>query len=256
MLKSPGKGFMFSRFSRFIRATALCLAFVSGVTQVYAEIPTLASRLGYTAPDLNPQVIQRAVAAMNCAVNHGAKPARRLAVIDFSLPSSQQRLWIFDLKTGALLLQDLVAHGKGSGGNYARTFSNLEGSHQSSIGLFRTRESYIGKHGYSLRMDGLEPGINDQARSRAIVIHAADYVDESWIDQQGRIGRSQGCPAVRPEVARMVVDNLKGGQFMFSYYPDEHWLATSKYLNCPGPEEGNLIAAVSKQGDLKPDRSR
>ncbi|HAG17974.1 MAG TPA: hypothetical protein DCK80_02760, partial [Pseudomonas sp.] len=109
----------------------------------------------------------------------------------------------------------------------------------------RTAESYSGKHGYSLRMDGLEPGINDRARERAIVIHPADYVNPSWIATQGRIGRSQGCPAVRPEVARMVVDSLKGGQFMFSWYPDQQWLQSSAYLNCKPNQVASILAARS-----------
>lgn len=131
-----------------------------------------------------------------------------------------------------LVLRDLVAHGAKSGENFATQFSNLEGSHQSSLGLFRTQESYRGAHGYSLRMDGLEPGFNDQARDRALVIHAADYVNSAWSKREGRIGRSQGCPAVRPQVARQVVDKLKDGQFMFSWYPDQRWLKSSTYLNC------------------------
>lgn len=90
----------------------------------------------------------------------------------------------------------------------------------------------MGRHGYALRMDGLERGVNDLARARAIVIHGADYVDHDWIEHQGRIGRSHGCPAVRREVAGAVVDQLKGGQFLFSYYPDPAWLADSEYLNC------------------------
>lgn len=235
--------------------TAFCLFFAAGPCvaassiKLYPATDQLTSRhltdvLKLQAPGLNSQVLSSAVAAMDCAVNHGADPAERLAVIDFSLPSTEQRLWIFDLKTQALVLQDLVAHGQGSGDNLASNFSNVEGSHQSSIGLFRTQESYTGKHGYSLRMDGLEPGINDLARQRAIVIHSADYVDPSWIAQYGRIGRSQGCPAVRPEVANMVVDSLKGGQFMFSYYPDDHWLATSPYLNCPSTTDPRIVAAV------------
>ena len=203
----------------------------------------LASSLAAVAPDLNQQVLLSAVTAMQCAVAGGAEPAERLAVIDFSLPSSERRLWIFDLATRQLLLQDLVAHGQGSGGNLASKFSNIEGSHQSSIGLFRTQESYFGQHGYSLRMDGLEPGFNDLARQRAIVIHPADYVDPAWIQQHGRIGRSHGCPAVRPEVASMVVDSLKGGQFMFSWYPDDHWLATSNLINCPNQTDESLMTA-------------
>lgn len=226
---------------------AFCLAVSSGSVQAVNRpqpmSTPLVTQLTRVAPEMNPAVLKKAVSSMECALANGAEPAARLAVIDFSLPSSEQRLWIFDLQRKKLLLQDLVAHGAGSGDNYAAAFSNIEGSHQSSIGLFRTQESYIGRHGYSLRMDGLEPGINDLARQRAIVIHAADYVDPSWVDRYGRIGRSQGCPAVRPEVASMVVDNLKGGQFMFSYYPDEHWLATSEFLNCP-QRDNQLVAAA------------
>ena len=209
--------------------------------------PLLASplleSLARAAPTLDREVLRHALAAMQCAVNNGSAPAERLAVIDFSLPSTERRLWIFDLKRRTLVLRDLVAHGQGSGENFATRFSNDDGSHQSSIGLFRTEESYIGQHGYSLRMDGLEPGINDRARDRDIVIHAADYVNPAWVGQHGRIGRSHGCPAVRPEVARMVVDSLKGGQFMFSWYPDQKWLQNSAYLNCKPQRVAGILAA-------------
>ncbi|MBU1329830.1 MAG: murein L,D-transpeptidase catalytic domain family protein [Gammaproteobacteria bacterium] len=203
----------------------------------------LLENLAAEAPALQRKVLGHAISAMRCAINNGAQPAKRLAVIDFSKPSSERRLWIFDLTSQRLLLHDLVAHGQQSGENFATQFSNREGSHQSSLGLFRTQESYTGKHGYSLRMDGLEPGINDRARERAIVIHPADYVDPAWITAQGRIGRSQGCPAVRPEVARMVVDSLKGGQFMFSYYPDPRWLQSSLYINCQPRLVASLVSA-------------
>jgi hypothetical protein len=184
------------------------------------------------ASGLNQQALRHALAAMQCAVNNGAGPARRLAVIDYSRPSTERRLWIFDLQRKRLLLRDYVAHGRMSGENFAESFSNRLNSNQSSLGLFRTAESYSGKHGYSLRMDGLEPGLNDLARERAIVIHGADYVSPSLVKSQGRIGRSLGCPAVRPEVARMVVDQLKGGQFLFAWHNDPRWLQGSDYLNC------------------------
>jgi hypothetical protein len=129
-----------------------------------------------------------------------------------------------------------------SGENLATRFSNTQDSHQSSLGLFRAAESYSGKHGYSLRMDGLEPGVNDRARERAIVIHAASYVDQRLAKTQGRIGRSLGCPAVRPQVARTVVDQLKGGQFIFAWYPDQGWLQSSAYLNCPS-RQGEAVVA-------------
>lgn len=205
----------------------------------------LARQLSTAAPDLDLQVLVHAVAAMQCATSNGTPAAERLAVIDFSLPSSERRLWLFDLQDAGLLLNDLVAHGQGSGDNLARQFSNIEGSHQSSIGLFRTAESYYGQHGYSLRMDGLEPGINDQARRRAIVIHGADYVDESWVEQYGRIGRSHGCPAVNPEISDFVVDSLKDGQFLFAWYPDVRWLQTSAVLNCPGARQQELLAMLA-----------
>ena len=199
----------------------------------HADSRPLAEALANTAPTLNRTVLRKALAAMTCAVNGGMEPAERLAVIDFSKPSTEPRLWIFDLHQRTLVLEELVAHGQGSGDDIATLFSNVSGSHQSSIGLFRTQESYFGQHGYSLRMDGLESGVNDLARERAIVIHGADYVNSDWIDQYGRLGRSHGCPAVSREVAGQVVDSLKDGQFLFSYYPDPEWLAASDYLNCP-----------------------
>lgn len=227
----------------FLICFLIALMLTFGLSPANAELQKLKTSLASAAPELNPQVLKRSLAAMTCAVNHGAEPASRLAVIDFSLPSTEQRLWLFDLKAQTLVMRELVAHGQGSGDNYADQFSNIEGSHQSSIGLFRTQESYYGQHGYSLRMDGLEQGINDQARSRAIVIHGADYVDKSWIARQGRIGRSHGCPAVPRHAIRSVVDNLKNGQFLFAYYPDEQWIQTSAYLNCADGDSENVIAS-------------
>jgi len=235
---------MLRKLCRIAMSTAPVVTLLLSPLPALAGKPTLASQLAMTAPDLDRRVLRSALDAMHCAVRHGAGPATRLGIIDYSLPSSEQRLWIFDLQTNELVLQDLVAHGKGSGDSLATTFSNIEGSHQSSLGLFRTSESYSGANGYSLRMDGLEPGFNDQARPRAIVIHPADYVDASWVQRYGRIGRSFGCPAVRPEIAQMVVDTLKGGQFMFAWYPDEHWLANSALLNCPAVKNERVVAAL------------
>lgn len=219
------------------------LALAATCSTAYAANPQLLSKLSHAAPELNPQALKSALSAMQCAVNNGAKQAQHLAVIDFSQPSTARRLWIFDLNRKTLVLRDLVAHGKESGENFATSFSNTEGSNQSSLGLFSTQESYVGSHGYSLRMDGLEPGINDQARERAIVIHPADYVNPLWNKTQGRIGRSLGCPAVRPQVARKVVDKLKNGQFMFAWYPDKRWLQSSAYLNCQPRQVASIVSA-------------
>lgn len=212
----------------FLWGSALPAASIGSVSASDELLHTLSS----AAPNLGAPVLRQAVVAMNCALAQGAEPAERLAVIDFSKPSSEPRLWIFDLVNRQLLLEELVAHGRNSGDLYANTFSNIRGSHQSSLGLFRAQESYFGRHGYSLRLDGLEPGINDAARERAIVIHAADYVSPDWVARQGRIGRSHGCPAVRPEVVNDVVDTLKNGQFVFKFFPDANWLDNSAYLNC------------------------
>ena len=233
---------MFNCLRRLCLATAISASFSVPALATSNNTQALFNSLSRAAPKLNPQALQHALSAMQCALNSGAEGAQRLAVIDYSQPSTARRLWIFDLQKQTLLLQDLVAHGNKSGENFATRFSNRVGSHQSSLGLFRTQESYQGNNGYSLRMDGLEPGVNDQARERAIVIHGADYVNPLWGQRQGRIGRSQGCPAVRPEVARRVIDKLKGGQFMYSWYPDQRLKKSSVYLNCQPQQVARILA--------------
>jgi len=185
------------------------------------------------AGGLAPEVLQLAVGAVSCAVNAGdIERPHTLTVIDYSLPSTTPRLWVFDVPSGRMLFHELVAHGKNTGDNMASSFSDAMNSRQSSLGLFVTRDTYIGSNGYSLRMDGLEPGFNSHAFDRAIVMHGAPYVDAVRAKQQGRIGRSWGCPALREAVARKVIDTVRGGGVIFSYYPDEKWLSTSKFLHC------------------------
>lgn len=180
-----------------------------------------------------PDVLAMAVSALSCAVNHGdIERPKTLTVIDYSLPSTEPRLWVYDVATGRLLFKEIVAHGRNTGENLATHFSDTPDSRQTSIGLFVTGETYVGSNGYSLRMDGLEPGFNGRARERAIVMHGAPYVDAALAAKQGRIGRSWGCPALREAVARDVIDTVRGGGVVFSYYPDEAWLETSRFLNC------------------------
>lgn len=193
----------------------------------------LLARLLAQAPKANPAVLDLALKARTCAIHRGvATPNSRLAVIDYSRPSTEPRLWVFDLGPPQLLFDEYVAHGRGSGENFAQHFSNDDGSLQSSLGLFTTAETYEGDNGYSLRMDGLEPGVNDHARPRLLVMHGAWYVDPLLALKQGRLGRSYGCPALRPQVARGVIDSLKQGQLLFAYYPDRQWLAHSRFLEC------------------------
>jgi len=197
------------------------------------QSPALLNKLSRSAPLANPKVISLALSALDCALSQGMSPAHNLTVIDYSLASTKPRLWVFDLVTGKLLFQELVAHGLNTGANFARNFSNTDGSRQTSLGLFLTKGTYIGANGYSLRMEGLETGFNDKAMERAIVFHGADYVDSTLAKKLGRLGRSWGCPAVRKGIARKVIDTIKGDQFLFSYYPDQQWLSNSQFLNCP-----------------------
>lgn len=180
---------------------------------------------------IDPALFALALDAASHAVTRGEAEPRTLTVIDFSRPSTQKRLWVYDLQSRALLFHEHVAHGRGSGANLPTSFSNVPESYQSSLGLFRTGEAYIGKHGLSLRLDGLERGINDRARERAIVIHGADYVNAATARAQGRLGRSLGCPAVRPEIATPLINAVKNGGLLFAYYPQQSWLEGSAYLN-------------------------
>jgi hypothetical protein len=204
-----------------------------------------AEALHAVAPDLARDVLGLALESVGCAQRAGiGADARRLAIIDYTVPSLDPRLWVFDLAAGALLFREHVAHGRATGEDLARAFSNQPGSHQSSLGLFLTQDAYQGRNGYSLRMDGLEPGVNDLARARAIVMHGADYVDPSAGRGRGRLGRSWGCPAVRLSVARPIIDSLAEGQFVFAYYPDREWLAASRLLTCGGEPAGGTARAI------------
>lgn len=177
------------------------------------------------------EVFGMALSAASCAVRTGAvAPPRTLTVIDYSKPSIEKRLWVFDLKTHTLLYEELVAHGQGSGGDRATEFSNEPDTHRTSLGLFVTEDTYVGKNGYSLRLEGLDQGVNDRAQERAIVMHGAPYVSHEFVKANGRLGRSWGCPAIRSDVAREMIDRVKGGGIVFAYYPDRDWLKSSKYL--------------------------
>ena len=182
---------------------------------------------------VSPAVLKLALNAVSCGVASGDLEAPpTLTLIDYSLPSTTPRLWVFDLRSGKILFHELVAHGRNTGDNLATRFSDQMESRESSIGLFRTSDTYVGHNGYSLRLDGLEPGFNGNARDRAIVMHGAAYVNETVAKSNGRLGRSWGCPALREAVVRQVIDTVRGGGVIFSYYPDAAWLKSSKFLNC------------------------
>lgn len=154
-----------------------------------------------------------------------------LTIIDFSLPSTERRMWVIDPITEKILSHTVVSHGRNSGDLMATRFSNRPESFQSSLGFYKTAETYYGKHGYSLKLDGLEEKFNSQARNRAIVIHGSDYAREEFANRTGRLGRSLGCPAVPNEISRDLIDLIKEGSLLFAYGNDENYLLGSEVLN-------------------------
>ena len=191
--------------------------------------------LGQTS-SLRPEVLELALEAYEQAEAGGHVRRPVLTIVDYELPSYKQRLWVIDMEVGRVIHQEWVAHGmgkpRGSGGTMeeALSFSNDAGTLKSSLGLFITAETYYGRHGYSLKLDGLEEGVNDNARERLIVLHGADYVTEDRA--KGRlVGRSWGCPAVRPGIAKILIDAIKYGSVLWIYYPLDEWLGESEFLD-------------------------
>ncbi|MDP2313096.1 MAG: murein L,D-transpeptidase catalytic domain family protein [Pseudomonadota bacterium] len=210
-------------------------AYVGAVPLSAAGVPSAVPRPPVSAPGLDPAVLDLALGSLACARQSGTagEPAANVfSVIDFSLPSTARRLWVIDLDTGATLRTERVAHGRNTGEDDAVAFSNIPGSNQSSLGLYRTAEVYVGKHGRSLKLDGLEPGFNDRARDRAIVVHGASYCTGEHVARWGRLGRSQGCPALDPAISDAVIDTIRDGTLVFAYYPDPTWLSGSSFLHC------------------------
>ena len=153
-----------------------------------------------------------------------------ISICDFTQSSKNKRLYIIDLASGKLLFNTLVAHGKNTGEEFAQSFSNQNASNKSSLGFYVTKETYQGQHGLSLKLAGEEPGFNDHAEERSIVMHGADYVCESFICQVGRLGRSFGCPSVPFELHNQIINTIKDGSCLFVYYPDAKYLHASKLL--------------------------
>lgn len=185
------------------------------------------------APRLKPRVLKMALSAYKTVKNRGMVKNNRLTIIDYSLPSSKKRMWVFDLEKGTLLYALNVAHGKNSGGVVPHRFSNREESHQTSLGTFLTKSTYMGLNGYSLNIEGLEKGINDKAYKRRVVIHGARYMEADFIKRKGRAGKSLGCPSIASSVAKPVINAIKGGSVIFAYYPDKHFLKHSNFIAPP-----------------------
>ncbi|AWA28868.1 hypothetical protein HYN48_01505 [Flavobacterium magnum] len=160
----------------------------------------------------------------------GALKKDILTLIDFSKSSNTKRLWVIDMATNTVLYQSLVAHGRNSGDEFANSFSNASESYKSSLGLYVTGEIYNGKHGASLKLDGMEKGVNSAARARGVVMHAADYVSESFIRNNHRLGRSQGCPALPAELTHDIIETIKNKSCLYIYHPSHTAATTAKVM--------------------------
>ena len=207
----------------------ICWGSLSGIAAERSSVPN--SRALYhemaLAGTIDYAVFERAIAGYN---RMGGHDKDILTVIDFSKPSTEKRLFVIDLKLKKILFISYVAHGRNSGEKYATSFSNREGSFKSSLGFYKTENTYYGKNGYSLVLDGLERGINDKAKERAIVMHGATYADPSTIRSCGRLGRSLGCPALPLAVSKKIIDAIKGGTLLYIHGDDKTYASRSTFI--------------------------
>ncbi len=195
------------------------------------QIMKIKNMLLHDAHQLSVGAINKVLKILTCAAYHH-EYRNILTIVDYSLPSDQKRLWIFDLHEMKRLFNTYVSHGIKSGVFLSGNFSNKYDSKASSLGVYKTDKSYYGRHGLSLKLDGLENGFNDHADGRAIVMHGGWYVDEPFIKKYGRAGRSWGCPAVPEALIKPIIDTIKENSLFIAYYPSETWLTKSKFLSC------------------------
>ena len=193
------------------------------------EIYTLFSEINATMPSLS--VFEEAIKGYEKLDAQGKISNPLLTIIDFDLSSVEKRLWILNMDTQKVVFNDLVSHGKNTGVKFAEKFSNQVNSHQSSLGFYLTGETYYGKNGLSLFIDGLEKNFNSNARKRYVVIHGADYAEPSFVKRVGRLGRSYGCPAVPNSIARNLMDTIKGKSVLYIHKSDATYQKNSTFLN-------------------------
>lgn len=203
----------------------LGVTFASNNISVDKKIPVFSAKT-----NIKPEVLKLGLNAFNVAQSNGDCNKPILTVVDYSLPSNQKRMWILDLAHNQVLFNTFVSHGKNSGDNYTTSFSDKMGTLKSSMGVFVTENTYVGHHGYSLKIKGLEAGVNDLAEARLIVMHGAWYVNEAVAKVTGKVGRSWGCFAVDEKLAAPIINTVKNGALIFAYYPDKTWIKHSKYL--------------------------
>ncbi|MBA2656304.1 MAG: murein L,D-transpeptidase catalytic domain family protein [Tatlockia sp.] len=198
---------------------------------------------------LSPGVIDKVLKSIKCVNEYNIQHNHILTIIDYSLPSNQKRLWVFDLKERKPLFNTYVSHGVNSGTLLTKFFSNKYNSKSSSLGVFKTDKTYYGRHGLSLQLEGLESGFNDNASNRAVVMHGGWYVDEDFIKKYGRAGRSWGCPALPENITTAIINTIKDDALFVVYYPSDNWFVKSKFLNCDKQASAPYLA---KMQELKP----
>ena len=214
-----------------ITAALISSGIISSTTSVeHVNVNQELQSLSQTAPSLNKNVLKLALTAYHTAEEKGSVKKPVLTVIDYSLPSSSQRMWVFDLNKDKLLYNTYVAHGRNSGAAVPNHFSNQSDSKQTSLGTYVTKDTYYGHKGLSLNLQGLEKGFNDNAYNRRVVVHGAWYVEPQFIKSSGQAGRSWGCPAIAQTIATPVINTIKGGSVLFAYYPDRNYLNHSNYV--------------------------
>lgn len=202
----------------------------SAINPVFHKF-TLYEGLNLKERGLSEEAFQYAIRGYNQLLNQGKiSNDSLLTIIDFSKPSTEKRLFVIDIQNMEVLFQTYVAHGMKSGKLYAQKFSNVVHSNMSSLGFYVTSNTYVGQHGYSLKLEGLERGINDNARRRAIVMHSADYASDGFINLQGYLGRSYGCPAIPRKESKPIIETIKDGTCMFIYAPSKSYEMNSKLL--------------------------
>lgn len=202
---------------------------------------------------LSDVVIDKILTTLKCAKANHIEHKQILAVVDYSLPSSEKRLWIFDLNEKKLLFHTYVSHGLKSGALISNFFSNQYNSKASSIGVYKTEQAYYGREGLSLRLDGLDRNFNDNASNRSVVMHGGWYVEESFIKRYGRAGRSWGCPAVPLSLYQAIINTIKDNALFVIYYPSDRWFLTSKFLTCEQSSLPRPPLKLINHDEVKPE---
>lgn len=234
----------YARNDNILRKSCVLLFILSAVfvtTSTYAKASAgravkhsskrvTSTHINFKVPNINPKVLKLALRAYDNAKKQGIRLKPVLTIIDYSLPSNKKRLWTLDLAHHKVPFYTYVAHGKNSGALKATHFSNRFGSRQSSLGVFKTGVPYYGTKGYSLHLKGLEPGVNDHAYRRAVVVHGAWYADSSFLHSHKRLGLSWGCPAVSKKIVKPFINTIKNGSLIFVYYPNKQWLSHSHFV--------------------------